>query len=303
MKSLDGLAVFVVVVEAGSFSAAARRLGNTPSAVSKQISLLEADLEAQLFHRTTRKQSLTEAGDILYHRARGIVADLEDARLAVRRLSDTPSGSLHITTEVDLALALLRPVLPAFLERYPKVQVRITMSTTLVDLVGGGLDLALRMGHLADSSLVARRLGVSRSVLCASPDYLKERGSPQAPTELSTHDCLSFRTRAEPTTWSFDCDGQVVDAVVDGSLKVDSLNLLRAVTMSGVGIAMLPIWMVRDALATGALVRVLTGYPLQPSGTPVQAVWANKRYLPAKVGAFVDFLVEHDVLAQAQGNR
>ena len=190
MNALLNPGLFVRVVDEGSFSAAARFLGITPSSVSRQVSQLEDELGARLFHRTTRKQSLTETGEIYLRHARRIVADLEEARLAVRRLVDTPSGSLHVTAEADFAVAFVAPILPEFFDRYPEVQLRLSMSAGRMDLVDSGIDLAIRMGHLDDSSLIARKIAVSRSLLCASPAYLAKHGRPTHPRELEAHSCL-----------------------------------------------------------------------------------------------------------------
>ena len=174
MSELSNTQLFVRVVEEGSFSAAARFLGVTPSSVSRQVSQLEGEFGVRLFHRTTRKQSLTEAGEIYFQHARRIVADLEEARLSVSRLTDTPSGSLYITVEADFALVHVAPIQPDFLDRYPEVQIRISMSAGLMDLVDSGIDLAIRIGHLDDSSLIARKIAMSCSLVCASPGYLEQ---------------------------------------------------------------------------------------------------------------------------------
>ena len=203
MNELSNMQLFVRVVEDGSFSATARFLGITPSAVSRQISQLESDFGTRFFHRTTRKQSLTEAGEIYLQHATRIVEDLEAARLAVVRLTDAPSGSLHVTVEADFALAYVAPILPEFLERYPEVDVRMSTSARMTDLVDSGIDLAIRMGHLEDSSLIARKIAVSHSVVCASPGYLKRYSTPTHPDDLEAHNCLSFRTERGKKHWSF----------------------------------------------------------------------------------------------------
>ena len=284
--------LFVRVVEEGSFSAAARFLGVTPSSVSRQVSHLEGELGARLIHRTTRKQSLTEPGEIYFQHARRIVADLEEARLAVSRLTDTPSGSLHVTVEVDFALAYVAPILPAFLDRYPQVQIRLSMSPGMMDLVDSGIDLAIRIGHLDDSSLIARRIAMSRSLLCASPAYLKRHGTPSHPGELEAHSCLSFRTRLGKIHWGFKLPQALIEVPVSGRLNANSLVFLRNAALSGLGIIMIPTWMIRDELKHGHLVPLLESFPLEPPGTPVHAVFAHNRHLAPKVRAFVDFLAE-----------
>ena len=284
--------LFVRVVEEGSFSATARFLGVTPSSVSRQISQLEDELGARLFHRTTRRQSLTEPGEIYYQHARRIVADLEEARLAVSRLSETPSGSLHITAEVDFALAYVEPILPDFLARYPQVQARLTMSTGMMDLVDHGIDLAIRIGHLEDSSLIARKIASSHSLVCASPAYLEQYGTPTHPSELEAHSCLSFRTKPGKNCWGFKLPQGSLEVAITGRLNANSLVFLRNAALASLGIIMIPTWMIRDELKHGHLVPLLEDFPLLPPSTPIHAVFAHNRHLAPKVRAFVDFLAE-----------
>ncbi len=292
MSELSNLQLFARVVEEGSFSAAARYLGVTPSSVSRQISQLEGELGARLFHRTTRKQSLTEAGEIYYRHARGIVADLEEARLAVSRLSDVPSGNLHLTAEADFAVAVLGPLLPEFLERYPGVQLRLSLSSGIVDLVDSGIDLAIRIGHLDDSTLIARKIAESRSVICASPAYLAVRGTPDHPSKLVKHSCLSFRSSSAKNVWKFELSEGSLEVPISGSLRANSLVLLRDSAMAGLGIILIPSWVVRGELRDGRLVPLLSDFPRASASAPINAVYAHRRHLPPKVRAFVDFLAE-----------
>lgn len=292
MNELSNLHLFVRVVEEGSFSAAARFLGVTPSAVSRQVSRMEGELGARLFHRTTRKQSLTETGEVYLRHARRIVADLEEAQLAVRRLADTPSGSLHVTAETDFALAYVAPILPDFLDAFPEVQLRLSLSAGEVDLVDAGFDLAIRFGHLEDSSLIARKITVSWSLLVASPDYLAKNGIPAHPGDLIDHNCMSFRTAAGKHHWRFRLPEGSLDVPISGRLNVNSLVFLRSLALSAQGIVMLPVWMIRDELNRGDLVALLEGFPLEPPSTPINAVFAHNRHLAPKVRAFVDFLAD-----------
>lgn len=292
MNELASLRLFVRIVEEGSFSAAARSLGVTPSSVSRQVSQLEKELGARLFHRTTRKQSLTESGEIYFRHARRIAADLDEAQLAVNRLTETPSGSLHVTVEADFASVFVAPILPEFLDRYPAVQVRLSMTSKLVDLIDGGIDLAIRMGHLEDSSLIARNIATSRSLLSASPDYLRLHGTPEHPGDLTAHSCLSFHVKPGRHHWSFQLSDGILDVPIAGRLKADSLTFLRSLAVASRGIIMIPEWMVRDELSSGQLVPVLEGFALEPPSTPIHVVFAHNRHLAPKVRAFVDFLVE-----------
>lgn len=284
--------LFVRVVDEGSFSAAARSLGVTPSSVSRQVSQLESELGARLFHRTTRKQSLTEPGAIYYQHAGRIVADLEAARVAVAQLTDAPSGSLHLSAEADFAHAFVAPILPEFLSRYPDVRVRLSMSAGMVDLVEGGIDLAIRMGYLGDSTLVARKIATSRSLLCAGPAYIAKHGAPTHPRELETHRCLSFRTQPGQNKWGFKLRRGELAVPIAGPVNANSLVFLRAAALDNLGIIMIPNWMVRDELEHGHLIPLLEKFPLIPPSTPIHVVFAHNRHLAPKVRAFVDFLAE-----------
>ncbi|OIQ46293.1 MAG: transcriptional regulator [Roseobacter sp. MedPE-SW] len=290
MEDLNLLRLFVLVSDQGSFSAVARSIRTTPSAVSRQISRLEENLNTRLLQRTTRRQELTEAGQVYLSHARQIIEDVDTARQAVSRLSNAPSGVLRITAEADLALTLLSPVLPEFLETYPDLRVQLQTSSTMEDLVGRGIDVAIRVGHLSDSSLIAKRLTMSRSLLVASPEYLEQYSPPQQPEDLRNHSCLSFKVDTDQATWSFKSGEEVSPVSVTGPIQASSLVLLKEAAKSGIGIAMLPIWMVRAELNSRALVPVLPGFPLEPPATPISAVYPSGRNLALKVRVFVDFL-------------
>lgn len=296
MSDLESMRTFVAVVDEGSFSSAARRLGLTPSAVSKQMAALEANLDARLFNRTTRSLNLTEAGEIYFKRVNRVVEDADAARDAVRDLNTSPTGVLRVSTSIDLALALLEPLLPAFTRHYPGIELRITTGTTDVDLTNGSVDVVLRMGHSSDSSLMIRRLGPSRSNLYASPDYLAQHGVPYHPADLTQHACLCFRSTADPVHWSFRVDQNAFAVPIRGPLRVDSLQFLLGAATRGQGIAMLPQWVVRPYAKVGQLQQVLAGFPLDPESTPVQLVYADRRHLAEKISCFVDFIAEHIAL-------
>jgi DNA-binding transcriptional LysR family regulator len=292
MNKFSNMQLFVLVVQEGSFSATARTLGITPSSVSRQISQLEGELGARLFQRTTRKQSLTEAGKIYFQHAERIITDMEAAQLAVNRLTDTPSGSLHITAEADFALVYIAPLLPDFLEHYPDIKVRLSMNAGLADLVDGGIDMAIRIGHLGDSSLIARKIAMSESVVCASPAYIEKHGSPSHPSELEAHNCLSFRVKAGKKFWTFKVPEGSLDVPISGRIDVNSIAFLRHVALDNQGVILVPKWIVRDEIGSGQLLSLLDEYPLEPVSTPIHAVFAHNRHLAPKVRVFVDFLVE-----------
>lgn len=293
MNDVSTLELFVRVVEEGSFSAAARFYGVAPSSISRQISQHEDELNTRLFHRTTRKQSLTEAGNVYFEYAQRILKDMTEARLAVSQLSDSPSGSLHITVEHDLAIKFIEPLLAKFLAQYPDLQLRISTNATMNDLISGAIDLAIRVGHLEDSSLIARQLLTSHSIICASPDYLNEYGMPITPAALKQHNCLSFKTSPGINLWCFHENNDVVEIPIKGRLNVNSLSFLRKAALKGHGIVMIPTWMIEKDIEREQLVPLLQNFKMSPSSTPINAVYSHSRYLAPKVRAFVDFLVEH----------
>ena len=204
----------------------------------------------------------------------------------------SPSGSLHITVEADFALAFIAPILPDFLDRYPEVQVRLDMSAGMMDLVHSGIDLAIRVGHLDDSSLIARKIATSHSLVCASPTYLDQRGTPTQPSELEGHSCLSFRTKPGKNHWTFELPRGSLDVSISGRFNANGLVFLRNAALAGLGVIMIPTWMIRDDLKRGHLVPLLEDFPLVPSSTPIHAVFAHNRHLAPKVRAFVDFLAD-----------
>jgi len=292
MDDLSLLRLFVQVTDQGSFSSVARSLHTTPSAVSRQISRLEEHLGTRLLQRTTRQQVLTEAGEVYLHHARQIIEDMDMARRAVSELSNTPSGVLRVTMEADLAQTLLNPILPEFLSAYPNLRLQLHTSATMEDLVGRGIDVAIRVGHLETSSLMAKRLTMSRSVLVASPEYLEQHGMPQHPEDLMHLSCLSFRVESDQTTWRFKSADKVLKVPVSGRVQVGSLAFLKETAKAGFGIAMLPIWILREDLSAGKLLPVLGKFPLEPPATPISAVYPSGRNLAHKVRVFIDFLTE-----------
>ena len=295
MSHLSNLELFVRVVEEGNFSAASRSIGITPSAVSRQISQLETELGGRLFQRTTRRQSLTEAGEIYYQHARRLVEGMEIAQLAVKTLTNKPSGTLRITAEADFALAFIEPILPEFLTLYPDIQVNLHMSAELKDPIGSNLDLAIRIGHLEDSSLAARKLTESQSIVCASPRYLSKHGTPSIPNDLTSHSCLSFRTQSKENYWcfnTFNSTEESLEVLINGCLNVNSIAFLRNAALNDLGIIMVPSWVVHDELKDKRLIPVLENYSVIPPSIPINAIFANNRQLAPKVRAFIDFLVK-----------
>jgi len=291
MDTLEGLPVFVRVVREGSFSAAARVLELTPSAVSKQIGRLEDRLTVRLFNRTTRRLSLTEEGAAFYERASRILADLEDAAESVSSLKAVPRGRLRVTLPTAFGILHLLPALPDFMARHPEVTLEIDLNDRFVNMIEEGFDLALRVGDLEDSSLIGRRLAANRRVLAAAPGYLTGRAAPQRPADLAAHDCLIYTYRAQRHDWHLvDENGKECVVSVTGKIETNNPMMLREAALSGLGVVLLPLWIIGPDLKAGRLERILPTHHWPDNA--IHAVYPPGRHLSAKVRSFVDFLVE-----------
>lgn len=290
---MDGLAamqVFVRVVETGGLSAAGRALGLAPSSVTRRIGELEAMLGVRLLRRTTRKLSLTEAGETYYERSRDIVRAVEEANLAVTEKRAGPSGILRVTVPASVARLHVAPAVAAFHVRFPAVKVVMSVTDRMVDIVGEGLDVAIRSGRLEDSSLIARKLGEARRLVCASPAYLKRAGRPKRPDELSDHACLTFRTHPGTNLWRFGDAKAAIEVRATGPFFADDGQTLVAAASAGLGLILVPEWLVGGEISHGRLLEVLADTPPDPATTPLYAIYPPGPYLAPKVRAFVDFL-------------
>lgn len=285
-----GLDVFVQVIDAGNFSAAARRLGMTPSAVSKQIGALENRLGARLLNRTTRRLSLTDTGAALLDRARPALRALQEAEDAVAALYAAPRGRLRVNMPASFGEAHVAPVLPGFLKRFPEVTLEVGQTDRFVDLVAEGVDVAIRVAELRDSSLIARRLAPLRRVICAAPAYLERHGAPEWPEDLTAHNCLTFVERTHQIGWQFQEAGKRRTVPVSGTLTTNSFRTLSGAAVEGIGIANLSNYRIVEELKDGRLVALLTRYEVEPSS--VYAVYPANRHLSPTVRAFIDYLVE-----------
>lgn len=291
MDRLTGMAVFARVVEARSFTGAAAQLGMSKSAVSKAISALEDRLGARLLNRTTRRLSTTEVGRAFYERCVRIVAEAEEAELAVTRLQEVPRGTLRVNAPLSFGVLHLARALPDFLRRHLELRVEIEFTDRFVDLVEESWDLAVRIAHLPDSSLIARRLADSEMLVCAAPAYWRRHGRPSVPEDLAGHDCITHFYGASPNEWAFlGKDGRPVGVRVGGSFHTNNGTVALRVTLAGLGVALLPRFICGPDLAAGRLEAVLTERMAPPPG--IYAVYPHNRHLSAKVRAFVDFLVE-----------
>ena len=288
--------VFVRIVDLGGFSAAARALRMTPSAVSKLIARLETRLGARLVSRSTRKLQLTPEGSAFYDRAVRVLADLDEAERSAAA-GASPRGRLRVNTNVPFGTHYLIPLLPGFLERHPEVTVEVTLTDTVVDLLEDRADVAIRVGPLKSSQLVARKLGESRMMLVASPAYLSARGTPQTPGDLARHNLLGFSFARQSNGWPFrDADGSASAVVPTGNALVSDGESMRLLVLTGLGISRLSLFHIGPDIEAGRLVPVLEAY--NPGDTEsIHAVYVGGGHLPARVRAFLDYLVERVQLA------
>ncbi|WP_150562733.1 LysR substrate-binding domain-containing protein [Pandoraea cepalis] len=290
MDNLAEIAAFVRAAETLSFVAAGRATGVSASAIGKQIARLEATLGVRLFQRSTRRVNLTEAGQIYYERCRRVLDELADARAMLSQVSQTPRGILRVGLPVT-AYRFLMPRLPAFAEKYPDIELDLDFDDRIADLIKGGLDLVIRSGVLPDSTLMSRRAGEFRFVLCASSGYLAQRGTPQTPNDLETHACIRFRfpTSGKLQSWAF------VSALADEpklrtSLTCNNMEALLSAATHGLGIAYMPDFLARDALAAGKLQVVLDAYLENPG--QFWMLWPSSRHLSPKLRVFVDAMCD-----------
>jgi DNA-binding transcriptional LysR family regulator len=278
-------------VETGGFSAAARDLGLTPSALSKLVTRLEARLGARLLQRSTRRLQLTPEGEAFYARARRILADMDDAEAEVIDAGVRPRGLLRLHCGSAFGMHQLAPVIPLFLERHPDVDLDITISDQPLGVLDEGVDLAIRIGPLDESSLVARRICNLERVICAAPSYLARHGTPHTPDELQQHNCLWITSLPVLRRWPFDTDDGIRVVHIDGNVVANNAETVLQLAVAGVGITRLTDVIVGEAIRRGDLVPILTDWNhVEP--VPLYATYPSGRHLSPKVRVMVDFLVE-----------
>jgi DNA-binding transcriptional LysR family regulator len=288
---LTALKVFRQVIELGSFAAAARQMGLSPAAVSKNIGELEAHLGVRLINRTTRQFSRTEAGFQYYTSVVRILDDLDDADATVGPSQRRPRGLLRVAAPTTLTLVRLSAAIPQFLDRYPELSVELHTESWRIDLVEEGFDIAIRASDvLDDSGSVARKLMTMQQSVFAAPSYLRERGRPAHPRDLVRHDCLMFSLSRHSDQWEFRKESEVERVSVSGRFRASSGLLIRDALKAGRGLSLLPRIYVNDDVREGALETVLDDWTAPESS--VYAVYPSRRHVPAKVRAFLDFLVE-----------
>jgi DNA-binding transcriptional LysR family regulator len=290
MDRFLAVSTFAKVVELGSFARAAERLSVSTSAVSRLVADLEAHLDVRLLNRTTRKLSLTEAGQSFYERSVQLLADLEEAESSVRAAAVLPKGTLRLTSGVSFGVRYLAPAIVEFGAQHPQVVFDLDLSDRAVDLVEEGFDLAVRIGLMAHQGLVSRRVGWTTPVCCAAPAYVASRGAPATPEDLAQHECLTYTHVPVPNVWSFDDHAGVHHAVkIVARHRANNGRMLAALAVEGMGVIFEPDFIVAPEVRAGRLVRLLPGY--RPARSPIAAVYPSRRHLSAKVRTFVDFLV------------
>lgn len=293
MERLSDLALFLRIVDLGSISAAARSLDLSVAVTSQRLKRLERDLGVRLLHRTTRRLHPTPEGISLVEQGRELIEDMEALTDSLHRAASDVTGTLRLTVPSSFGRQYISPLLPAFLAQYPRLKLNVDLSDQMLDLVGSGFDLAIRIGALGDSSLIARRLASNRRVLCASPVYLQQHGIPRAPQDLTRHECLLLAVGSgQQALWHLsDPEGNDVAVRVNGRIQSNQGELLRDAAIAGLGIAQHSVWHVYEDLHAGRLQVVLPDYALSDTG--IHAVMPQRRLVPPRVRAFIDFLAQH----------
>jgi DNA-binding transcriptional LysR family regulator len=289
MDTVTGLRLFIRVVETGSFSKASTDLGITQPTATKHVAALEKRLGARLLHRSTRGVTTTEVGAAYYDKCKSIARQLEDADNLAALMQSRVTGTLRISTSVAFGRRVLTPLVLRFMQQHPELQIDLSFEDRYVNLVEQGIDLALRMGRLADSSLGARFLGVNHWTLVGAPGYLRDRGTPLQPAELAQHRALIYSTVQGDDVWHFTGpDGAVLAVHVQGPLRSNNLSALLSAARAGMGLAVLPRYVAQESIRSGAVTPLLPGWAL-PS-QEMHAVYPSPRLVPTKVSNFVDWL-------------
>ncbi len=288
MDTIVGMKTFVTVVEANSFTAAAERMDMSTALVSKYVGQLEERLGSRLLNRTTRSLVLTEIGKSYFERCRQVIDDFDELEAAIQNKGSVASGRLVLTAPVTFGEMYLASAIVDFLEQHPAITVDLRLTDRFVNLVDEGVDIAIRISELEDSTLIARRLASTRLLLCAAPSYLEEYGMPERPEDLSAHTCIvdtNFRSGAQ---WPFIVDGKQITTKVSSRVTVNSAAAVRMVLLKGSGISLVPGYAVGEDIKQGRLVTVLEDY--EASGLGIHAVYTHHRYLATKVRAYIDFM-------------
>lgn len=300
MLDLNDVAIFARVVEAGSFTGAARLLGLPKTSVSRRVAELERQVGVRLLHRTTRSLRPTDAGRLYYEQSSAALRTIEAANEQLAEARAEPSGTIRVSAPVGFAGFFLGQTVFEFLESYPKASVELLLTDDKLNLVEAGIDVAFRTGSLTDSTLVARKLGASHKVLCASPDYLAKRGTPEQPADLRLHDCIIAGRSIAGAQWVLEGPDGPQTVAVSGRIAANTMEIATAAVLKGLGIAQLPASAAAPAIAEGRLQRVLPDYAMAVGG--VYALYPSSRHLSPAVKAFVELAAERLSRAAALEN-
>jgi DNA-binding transcriptional LysR family regulator len=287
MDRLESMSILVAAVEAGSLSAAARRLGTPLATVSRKVSELEAHLKTRLLNRSSRQLTLTDAGRSYVEACKRILEDVGEAERAASGEYSTPKGDLIVSAPIVFGRLHVLPIATEFLKAYPDIDIRIVLADRVVDLFEDHVDLAARIGELPDSSLVATQVGSIRKVVCGSPTYFAERGTPQSPGELDAHDCVTFEGLMSPHTWTFTIGKSDAPVAIHSRLIVNTAEAAIDAAIAGVGITRVLSYQIANAMQADALAVVLEKF--EPAPSPVSLVYTGQGRLPLKLRAFLDF--------------
>jgi DNA-binding transcriptional LysR family regulator len=287
MDRFDSMSILVTAVEAGSLSAASRRLGTPLATVSRKVSELEAHLKTRLLNRSSRRLTLTDAGRSYVAACKRILEDLGEAERAAAGEYSAPKGDLIITAPISFGRMHVLPIVTAFLKAYPDIDIRLALADRLVNLLEDHVDLAIRIGALPDSALIATRVGAIRRVVCGSPAYFAARGTPKAPDDLKTHDCVTFEGVTSPEAWTLTTGKSETSVAIHSRLVVNTAEAAIDAAIAGIGITRVLSYQIAAALLAGTLGVVLEAF--EPEPWPVNLVYTSGRLLPLKLRAFLDF--------------
>jgi len=291
MDKLNGMHLFVEVVNQGSFTLAAERTGLSRAQISKSVMQLESFLGTRLLNRTTRKISLTETGQLYFERCVVILQEVEEAEAVASEMTNVPSGNLLLAAPTSFGVLHLQELIPQFVKKYPNVQITLSLSDRFIDVVAEGFDLVIRIAELTDSSLISRHIAPCKRVFCASPEYLNNFGTPQVPHDLSIHRCLTYSNELKPGAWDFHGSKGVESVKINGPICSDNGDVLRSCAIAGLGITLLPTFIVGSDLKAGRLQQVLIDYC--PPEIAIYVVFPSRKFLSAKVRSFIEYLADH----------
>lgn len=292
MDTFDGLKTVIAVVQTGSFTAAGERLGLSKALVSKYVAQVEKQLGVRLFNRSTRRLALTEAGNIYYQDAIPLVESISQLTDKVSGAEANPNGLLRVNASLTFGDTCLAKALPSFLAQYPNLQIELQLSDRKIDMLEEGMDLVIRVGNVDDSNLISKKINTFPLVLCASADYLAKNGEPKYPDDVKQHNCIVDSNFKIGKQWPF-MDKRGLQGVmsINSNVSVNSPRSVKEFALAGVGIALIPKYIVEDALQKGSLQLVLPEYQMQSFS--MYAVYPHRKYLAQKTRSFIDFLIEH----------